>query len=78
MLRRKKKGRGIGDIAYREVCQYFRFIHLEGLIERSIFDHSLLKLREQVIWISGGRALQVNETLSAKALVCLRHSKGYS
>lgn len=35
----------------------------------------LLELREQVTWIFGGRALQVDEILSAKALVCLMNKE---
>ena len=62
MLGRKKpkQGRGIGGTAYREVCQNFRYIHIEGLTERNIFYHNLLNSREQGIRISGGRTHQVD------------------
>lgn len=36
---------------------------------------TLLELREQATWIFGGRALQVDEILSAKALVYLMNNK---
>lgn len=35
----------------------------------------LLELREQATWIFGSRALQVDEILSAKALVYLMNNK---